>query len=70
MSLTEILSKRLCNILREANITTANHLYAAISTGRLQHIKGIGEKSKDECISAMLENEFINEIFSVKNKGD
>lgn len=57
------LNKRICNILREENITTTNHLYAAISTGRLGHIKGIGEKLQKECITMMLEKGFINEVY-------
>ncbi len=62
------LKNRINKALCEVKIQTASQLYVAITTGALNGIKGIGEKSINECINMMLDGEFMYDIFDVKSK--
>ncbi len=56
--------KRVCNVLSVANIVNASSLFIAVQTGALNNVKGVGEKSYQECIDRLIELELMKTLNS------
>lgn len=59
--------KRVCNVLSVANIVNASNLFIAVQTGALRNVKGVGEKSYQECIDRLVELELMRTLNSEVN---
>ena len=57
-------SKRVCNVLTVSNIVNASSLFIAVQTGALCNVKGVGEKSYEECINRLIELELMKTLNS------